>query len=116
MESESVRVHEPNGTQPMLHRKWLFLAAKLERHPELLDIAVRNIRKWKENGRHADTRFLDEWQKMILVAQSCADGMDALLNYLRLDGEGTRELKSCSPFAGVLTREERDQFTCAWTH
>jgi hypothetical protein len=42
--------------------------------------------------------------------------MEHLLALLRDDGESARQLKSCSPFPGVLTREERDRFTCAWTH
>jgi hypothetical protein len=103
-------------TQPLIHQRWLFLAGKLEKRPELLGIPVSNICRWKQNGRLADTRFLDRWQEMIRSARASDLGMRELLDFLRQDGEGTRELKSCSPFAGVLTREERDQFTCAWTH
>ena len=54
--------------------------------------------------------------EFLLSARASDVGMRELLDFLRQDGEGTRELKSCSPFAGVLTREARDQFTCAWTH
>lgn len=103
-------------TQPLIHQRWLFLAGKLEKCPELLDIPVSNICRWKQNGRLADTLFLERWQEMIRSARASDVGMRELLDFLRQDGEGTRELKSCSPFAGVLTREERDQFTCAWTH
>lgn len=104
------------SAQPMIAQRWLFLADKLEAAPELLEIPVTNIHRWKQGGRLGDTSFLDRWLEMILSARSSDAGMEKLLDLLRYDGEQTRELKSCSPFAGVLTREERDQFTCAWTH
>jgi len=81
-----------------------------------LTIPLENIRRWKKAGRLANTGFLDQWVEMIKVARVGEAGMTGLLEFLRKDGEETRELKSCSSFAGVLTREERDQFTCAWTH
>ncbi len=102
--------------QPLVFKRWLFLADKLERQPELLTIPLENIRRWKKAGRLANTGYLDQWVGMIEAAESGEVGMTDLLEFLRKDGEETRELKSCSPFAGVLTREERDQFTCAWTH
>jgi hypothetical protein len=114
--SGDMEVGDEAATQPLIHQRWLFLADKLEKCPDLLDIPVSNIRRWQRNGRLADTRFLDQWQGMIRSARASDVGMRDLLDFLRQDGDETRELKSCSPFAGVLTREERDQFTCAWTH
>ena len=102
--------------QPLIYQKWLFLADKLERQPDLLIIALENIERWIKGGRLADTRKLDEWRQIIEAARADMQGMVALLELLRRDGEEVRLLKSCSPFAGVLTREERDQFTCAWSH
>ena len=102
--------------QPLIYQKWLFLADKLERQPDLLIIALENIERWIKGGRLADTRKLDEWRQIIEAARADRQGMEALLELLRRDGEEVRLLKSCSPFAGVLTREERDQFTCAWSH
>ena len=54
--------------------------------------------------------------EMIEKALCSEDDLLVLLQFLRDDGERARQLKSCSPFPGVLTRKERDQFTCAWTH
>ena len=102
--------------QPLIYQKWLFLADKLERQPDLLIIALENIERWIKGGRLGDTRKLDEWRQIIEAARADRQGMVALLELLRRDGEEVRLLKSCSPFAGVLTREERDQFTCAWSH
>lgn len=103
-------------TQPLIFKKWLFLADKLEVDPELLRIPLENIKNWRANGRLADMRFLDQWEEMITVARASDEGMEALLAFVRKNGEQTRAMKSCSPFAGVLTRDERDLFTCAWTH
>jgi hypothetical protein len=53
---------------------------------------------------------------MIERAQASGEGFTELLAFLRDDGEEARYLKSCSPFPGVLTKEERRKFSCAWTH
>lgn len=107
-----------DGQHPLIYKRWLFLADKLEREPELLSIPLQNIARWLEDGRIANPWALHEWSAMIIAAQdeSSKSNLDKLLNFLRDDGEKARQLKSCSPFAGVLTREERDLFKCAWTH
>jgi hypothetical protein len=102
--------------QPLIHQKWLFLADKLERQPDLLGIALENIESWIKGGRLGDTQMLEQWKQIIEAARADRQGMEALLQLLREESEEVRSLKSCSPFAGVLTREERDQFTCAWSH
>lgn len=101
---------------PLIFQRWIFVADKIERDPELLEIPLRNIRRWLEAGRIGNPWALVEWRKNIEAARASADGMTSLLGFLRNDGQRARQLKSCSPFAGVLTRDERDQFTCAWTH
>lgn len=101
---------------PLIMKRWFFLADKLENHPELLSIPLKNIQNWLERNSVSDTWALDEWKRRIIAAQSSENGMAELLAFLKIDSEEARQLKSCSPFAGVLTREERDQFTCAWTH
>jgi hypothetical protein len=101
---------------PIILQRWLFLADKLERQPELLSIPLENIARWLREDRIGNTWALHEWSKKITQARSSTSKMNELLDFLRDDGEKARQLKSCSPFAGVLTREERDLFTCAWTH
>jgi hypothetical protein len=107
-----------NGQNPLILKRWLFLADKLERDPSLLSIPLKNIERWLDEGRIGNPWALHEWSAMIISAQSMTSKtkMNELLHFLRDDGEKARQLKSCSPFAGVLTREERDLFTCAWTH
>ena len=111
-----VNESDETGQNPIIYQRWLFLAGKLERDPGLLSIPLENIGRWVEAGRLGNPWALIEWKKIILAAQESEGGMAALLDFLRDDGERARQLKSCSPFPGVLTREERDKFTCAWTH
>lgn len=105
----------PLDQNPLVYERWLFLADKLERHPDLLGVPLSNIEKWKLSSRLGNKIPLDWWQGLIEGARSSDSGMANLLVVLRDDSDEARQMKSCSPFAGVLTREERDQFTCAWT-
>ncbi len=101
---------------PMIYQRWLYLADKLEGNPDLLEIPLQNISRWKAAGRLGNDWALEKWRHLIENARHNEEGTLELLNLLRSDGEKARQLKSCSPFPGVLTRSERDQFTCAWTH
>ena len=105
-----------DGQNPLVFQRWLFLADKIELAPELLSIPLKNIQRWMASGRLGDPWALVEWKSLIVAAQNSEAQMTGLLHLLRDDGESSRQLKSCSPFPGVLTRDERDQFTCAWTH
>ena len=104
------------GQNPLVFQRWMFLAEKIEGDPQLLAIPLRNIERWLAEGRIGNPWALEKWRDIIDAAKASEAGIRSLLALLRNDGERARQLKSCSPFAGVLTREERDQFTCAWTH
>ncbi|WP_367874056.1 hypothetical protein [Luteolibacter sp. Populi] len=101
---------------PLIHQKWLFTADKIERQPELLEIPLKNIARWIAMGRLGDVRSLILWRERIEMAQASTGAFADLLAFLRDDGEFARQMKSCSPFPGVLTEEELDPFICAWTH
>lgn len=101
---------------PIIHQRWLFTADKIERQPELLEIPLKNITRWIAMDRLGDVRPLLTWRGLIETAQASPEGFAALLELLRCDDEDARFLKSCSPFPGVLSREELDRFKCAWTH
>jgi hypothetical protein len=75
------------------------VAKKLVEHPELLDIARQNLRRWlAQNPEPA----LLEWQRLLETLD-----FDDLLDLLRSPGERARRLRQSSPFAGVLTPQER---------
>ena len=101
---------------PLIHQEWLFTADKIERQPELLEIPLKNIARWIAMDRLGDVRPLILWREMIEQAQGSEEAFAKLLAFLRDDGEYARLMKSCTPFPGVLSEEELDRFTCAWTH
>jgi hypothetical protein len=75
------------------------VAAKIEAHPELLERARANLTRWI--GR-APRGALLEWQHL-LERTSIGD----LVTLLRSDSETAARLRQSSPFAGLLTPDER---------
>jgi hypothetical protein len=75
------------------------VAAKIEARPELLDVARANLARWISRTPHP---ALLEW-KDLLERMSVGD----LVTLLRSQDETAARLRQSSPFAGVLTPEER---------
>lgn len=75
------------------------VAAKLEAHPELLDVARANVRRWLRANPAA---ALHEWAYLL-----DATPLPALIVLLRSSDERATRLRQSSPFAGVLTPQER---------
>jgi hypothetical protein len=111
MEEEDV-IHR----NPVLQQRWLFTAEKIARDPSLLRIPLANIERWIAAGQLGNTAPLLDWRARIEAAQASAEGLRDLLALLRDDSEEAWFLKTCSPFPGVLSKLERRQFRCAWTH
>lgn len=86
---------------------WLHqaVAGKLVSNPErVLKIARRNLRKMRDTHPMGSiTRQFDEWQRLL-------DGpLIELLNVLTSTAPHAIELRQNTPFAGVLTENERTQ-------
>jgi hypothetical protein len=75
------------------------VAAKIHAHPELVDVARANLARWIRRTPHG---ALLEWQRL-LERSSVAD----LVALLRSESETAARLRQSSPFAGILTPEER---------
>ena len=75
------------------------VAAKLEAHPQLLDVARRNVERWLQQN---PATALREWRR-ILDSTPLAD----VVALLRSSSEEAARLRQSSPFAGLLTTEER---------
>jgi hypothetical protein len=75
------------------------VAKKLAEHPELLEVARQNLRRWLAQNRQP---ALLEWQRLFETLE-----FDNLLAFLRSPDERARRLRQSSPFAGVLTTQER---------
>lgn len=78
-------------------------AGKLVANPSLvLQKARRNLTKLQlTHSRGASGRWLDEWEKLL------SGPVDRILEALTSRTPRNRELRQNSPFAGVLTEEER---------
>ena len=75
------------------------IAAKIEARPELLDVARANLSRWISGSPRG---ALAEWQRLLDEMP-----LGQLLALLREDSETSARLRQSSPFAGLLTPEER---------
>jgi hypothetical protein len=76
------------------------VAAKLEAAPALLEVARANLSRWLHANPSA---ALMEWGGVLERSS-----LPELVALLRSTSESAVRLRQSSPFAGVLTREERE--------
>jgi hypothetical protein len=77
------------------------IARKIERDPKLLQIAHQNVERWSAKQHGAVPAWLEEWRH--LLNQSWQD-VAALITD---PGDNAARLRQSSPFAGILTNQER---------
>jgi len=77
------------------------IARKIERDPTLLAIAHRNVERWRIRWQDAPPPWLVEWQE---VLKRPWQHIAALITEPSENGARVRQ---SSPFAGILTNEER---------
>ncbi|MBN2508239.1 MAG: hypothetical protein JXQ71_16265 [Verrucomicrobia bacterium] len=78
------------------------VADKLESHPELLAVARRNVDQWIEQSSEAPLMAHLEWRKILEK-----DSLSKILALLRSHSEEACRLRQNSPFAGLLSPQER---------
>jgi hypothetical protein len=80
-----------------LHRA---VVARLRKQPAMvLGVALRNIERYRQSsGDHPDLR---EWEQLLVA------GPDAVVVALLDEGERGQRLRSSTPFAGVISPQER---------
>lgn len=76
------------------------IAAKLRAHPELLDIARDNLKRWSERGSRSQP-YWDSWREIL------DRPMEEVLRLLEEDSERMTAMRQATPFAGVLEPAER---------
>jgi hypothetical protein len=76
------------------------IATKIEAEPDLVNVASRNIDRWRHQGR--TERYLKEWEGVL------RGGADEVVRVLRSTGQRATRLRQSSPFVGILAKEERD--------
>jgi hypothetical protein len=90
------------------------VASKLEAQPQLLNVARANLQRWIRTNPSAALR---EWWQVLDVTT-----LPVLLVLLRSNSDEAARLRQSSPFAGLLTMEERQailndyESRRAWTH
>ncbi len=75
------------------------VAAKLVAQPDLLDVARSNLQRWLAR---APSPALEEWQRLLDRIP-----LSELVDLLESSSEEAARLRQSSPFAGVLTPDER---------
>jgi hypothetical protein len=87
-----------------MHR---LIADKIRAEPKLFEIASQNIERWSRTpGRNA--ALLAAWSRVL------EQGIAAALAVATEDSERARELRQSTPFAGVLSPQERWSFLRQW--
>ena len=82
------------------------VAVKLEAQPQLLEVARRNLERWLQQNAATALR---EWRR-ILDSRPLPD----VVALLRSSSEEAMRLRQSSPFAGLLTTEERRAIMAAY--
>jgi hypothetical protein len=77
------------------------IAQKISRDPELLNTAKENLARWSQKSAGERPRYLQEWEE--ILDRPWPEIADFITS---ISGDAIR-LRSSSPFAGVLSAEER---------
>ena len=76
------------------------IAAALRRHPELVEVARDNLKRWMANdGDHVHPAF-EEWNDILFFLTT-----EQLADFLESDTPKANRLRQSSPFVGILRRE-----------
>ena len=77
------------------------IARKIERDPALLAIAHRNVERWSARWKESAPAWLEEWRELL------SRPWQEVAALITESGERASRLRQSSPFAGVLSNEER---------
>ena len=84
------------------------IAQKISRDPDLLDIAKQNLARWEKKSTGLKRGYLQEWRD--ILDQPWPEIAEMITS---MNEESTR-LRSSSPFAGILTDQERERIYAAF--
>ena len=109
--------YDPTAADAARRMMFRLIADKIERDPAWLQTGLDNIARWIANGSTQQGK-LREWERLILAARESEEGMQALLEALREDGEQADFFRNFAPFAGVLSKDEHGIVAeiCAFAH
>ena len=84
------------------------IAQKIARDPELLNKAKANLERWSAKSEEPKPRYLHEWK------QALERPWPEIAELITNMSEDATRLRSSSPFAGILTADERDKIYAAF--
>lgn len=84
------------------------IAQKISRNPDLLDKARANLEHWSAKSTEPLPRYLREWQEILKRP------WPEIAELITSMSEDATRLRSSSPFAGVLSDDERDRIYAAF--
>ena len=84
------------------------IAQKISRNPGLLDKARDNVARWVARTEGEKPRYLEEWEQIL------EQPWPAIADLITSMSEEATRLRSSSPFAGVLTEDERNEVYAAF--
>ena len=84
------------------------IAQKISLNPELLDKARANLERWSAKSADRPPQYLHEWRKILTRP------WPEIAEIITSMSEDATRLRSSSPFAGVLSPEEREQIYAAF--
>jgi hypothetical protein len=79
------------------------IAEKISRDPQLLEIPRRNLQRWSRRWDKESPRWLEEWRRLLRRP------WHEIAGFIAEPSERGARLRQSSPFAGVLTPEERQR-------
>lgn len=77
------------------------IARKIERDPALLEIARSNLKRWSAQRNSTAVAWLDEWRELL------NQPWHAVAALITEPSENAARLRQSSPFAGILSNQER---------
>jgi len=90
------RTHRTPELQALAYHR--LVAERLDE--QLVDEARNRLRRWREDGR-IHPRWVEEWDRIM------ATPLPEIAKAISADTKHMRELRQSSPFAGILTEQER---------
>ena len=84
------------------------IVQKISCDPDLLNIAKSNLAQWEKKSAGQRPGYLLEWQD--ILARPWSEIAETMTS---MNDESTR-LRSSSPFAGILSDEERERIYAAF--
>ena len=101
-----MRTHQEIDERSLaLHR---LIAEKIRRDPQLFTRAKETLARWRKSVCAASQPHLEDWERLLGL------GVDACLNAAVEESERATALRQTSPFAGLLSNQERFAFLKSW--